>query len=549
MAKALAVLLYDRLAGELTRDNGRLTFRYDPSYTADLGATPLSLSMPLEQPQHGHAVVEPFLLGLLPDNDAVLRRWARTFGVRPNNPFALLAYVGEDCAGAVQFVRPDRVDQLGAGGVEWLDEAQVAERLRQLRQDPTAWQLTGSTGQFSLAGAQAKTALHFDGSRWGVPTGRIPTTHILKPAIAALDDHDLNEHLCLDLAHRLGLTAARSRIGDFAGERALVVSRYDRMRTDEGTWQRVHQEDMCQALGVRPDHKYQSEGGPSPEQIGMLLRSTAPPDGADAAVAAFVDALALNWVLAGTDAHAKNYSILLSGGAVRLAPLYDLASALPYGDIDQHRLVFPMRIGGEYALSYLGRSNWVRLAAAVGLDPDETVDRIADIAARTPDALAAACAAPEVVALGRPMPDRLLAAVRDRALRCADRLAAGTAQHVPTGRTWTVRDARTLFADLAEPQRRLVQALVDADGAVAAAHLPDLLGPGRTSLRGLTGPITKALQRLEQQGVLPAGLPRPVRSRYGEDQQGVRRLEALEIAPGALDAWAAALAKSRDHNP
>jgi len=62
------------------------------------------------------------------------------------------------------------------------------------------------TGQFSLAGAQAKTALYFDErtSRWGDPSGAISTTHILKPAIGGLDDHDLNEQLCLSAARLLG---------------------------------------------------------------------------------------------------------------------------------------------------------------------------------------------------------------------------------------------------------------------------------------------------------------------------------------------------------
>lgn len=53
---------------------------------------------------------------------------------------------------------------------------------------------------FSLAGAQAKTALHLDTvtGQWGDPSGAIPTTHILKPAITGFDDHDLNCVKALD---------------------------------------------------------------------------------------------------------------------------------------------------------------------------------------------------------------------------------------------------------------------------------------------------------------------------------------------------------------
>jgi HipA-like C-terminal domain len=51
-------------------------------------------------------------------------------------------------------------------------------------------------------------------------------------------------------------------------------------------------------------------------------------------VQSFVDAIAFNWLIAGTDVHAKNYALLLGGsGAVRLAPLYDLVSILPYQTI------------------------------------------------------------------------------------------------------------------------------------------------------------------------------------------------------------------------
>ena len=572
MAETLTVLLYDRVTGDLVRDRGKLTFRYDPAYAAASDATPLSLSMPLAVNEHRDAAVLPFVLGLLPDNDAVVRRWGREFGVRPSNPFGLLSHVGEDCAGAVQLVRPERVAHLDPGEVTWLDDEQVAERIRRLRLDPTAWQFAGANGQFSLAGAQAKTALHHDGRRWGVPRGRIPTTHILKPAITGLDDHDLNEHLCLDLARRLGLTAARSRIVRVADVRVVAVTRYDRLHAPDGAWMRVHQEDMCQALAVRPERKYQADGGPSPEQIAALLRTTAPPGDADAAVSAFVDALALNWIIAGADAHAKNYSLLLSGRVVRFAPLYDMASALPYGDggrggdIDLHDLRSAMRIGGEYALAYIARDNWVRLATSVGLDPDATLARIADLAERTPAALADACAALDVEELAAPdaagsapsLPARLLASVSARADRCADRLrpprphalapadvAPGEAPPVDgdfpraPASAWTPEHASLLYAELAAPQRRVLHALVERGGALSADELHELLDRG--SLRGLTGPVTKMLERLIRSGALPSGLPRPLRSRYRDDQLGYRRLDALELSPDALPAWLLAL--------
>ena len=167
--------------------------------------------MPIGAPQHGHDQIEPWLRGLLPDNENVLARWARTFQASASNAFSLLRATGEDCTGAVQLVRPERVDgvQVPEGRqVVWLTAAKVEARLRTLRHDDSAWRLDGDEGQFTLAGAQSKTALLLEDGRWGIPRGAIPTTHILKPPIPGFPGHCENEHLCLALAAALGIPAA-----------------------------------------------------------------------------------------------------------------------------------------------------------------------------------------------------------------------------------------------------------------------------------------------------------------------------------------------------
>lgn len=386
-------------------------------------ATPLSLSMPLDRAVHDDAPVRAFLWGLLPDNDQVLQRWAHSFQVSAGNPFALLRAVGEDCAGAVQLVVPERIDALlaGKGGIDWLDEHDVAARLRRLRIDPTAWHTT-ATGQFCLAGAKAKTALHYDGrtARWGAPRGAVPTTHILKPAVSGFDGHDLNEHLCLATAKRLGLDVATSRVMSFGNERAIVLERYDRHRTPDGAIERTHQEDLCQALGVMPALKYQNEGGPAPERVVRLLRDEA---ASPESVHGFVDALALNWLLAGTDAHAKNYSLLLAGDQVRLAPLYDVASALPYGDMRVPKPKMAMQIGGEYRIARIEPYHWRRLADGLGLDADTVLGRIDALAAHIPGHMAAAADDPAVRSLGADLPQRLVDQVTAWAATCRRAIA------------------------------------------------------------------------------------------------------------------------------
>jgi serine/threonine-protein kinase HipA len=423
----LVVLIGGRRAGVVTMNaQGRFALTYNEEYLDTKNATPLSLSMPLAQRDHGAGPVRAFLWGLLPDDDQVLQRWARTYQVSAGNPFALLRHVGEDCAGAAQFVRPDRVDAVMAGEAEvrWLDTNDVAERLRLLRRDRTAWH-PFDTGQFSLAGAQAKTALYYDptAGRWGEPRGAIPTTHILKPAITGLDDHDLNEHLCLRAAHLLGLPAVSSYVGQFGSVRVIVVERYDRLRLADGSITRIHQEDMCQALGLPPTSKYQNERGPTPEQVIAKLReNVVPASAATTAVNRFLDALAYNWIIGGTDAHAKNYSVLLAGSQVRLAPLYDVASTLPYDDMDVRKLLMAMKIGGEYGVEATSGRHWRRFAQANTLDPEATIARIDDLAARTPDAFTAAAKDKSIRALRSRLPSTLAERIARRAAQCREKL-------------------------------------------------------------------------------------------------------------------------------
>jgi serine/threonine-protein kinase HipA len=191
MTEVLVVLMQNDIAGHLSRQSdGQLLFVYTDAYRSLSSTTPLSVSIPLETKSYEGPILSPWLSNLLPDSEAVLRRWARTFQVSASSPFSLLSTpVGEDCAGAVRFVRPDRLEAAlnTTGDVAWLDEKDLAARLRDLRADATAWLGVDTTAQFSLAGAQAKTAFLQRDGRWGVPAGGVATSHIFKPAITGLD--------------------------------------------------------------------------------------------------------------------------------------------------------------------------------------------------------------------------------------------------------------------------------------------------------------------------------------------------------------------------
>jgi serine/threonine-protein kinase HipA len=144
------------------------------------------------------------------------------------------------------------------------------------------------------------------------------------------------------------------------------------------------------------------------------------PEAGDDAVRRFADALIWNWLIAGTDAHAKNYSVLLAGNQVRLAPLYDIASALPYGT-HERRLRLAMKIGTSYDV-HLQRNRWPDAARDLGLDAEALVERARELARIAPDAFADAASAPDVVALKRDLPSQLVQLVANRAGRCQELL-------------------------------------------------------------------------------------------------------------------------------
>ncbi len=395
MSSRLTAYLSGRRVGWFTAAGDAVDFSFDDEWRRQARRSELSLSMPKSARVHSGTTPKNWLWGLLPDNDGVLERWGRRFGVSPRNPMAVLAHVGMDAAGAIQLTEHDESALTGPSGFEVMSESDIGAHLAELRRDPTAWLVTREHhGYFSLAGAQAKFALAKTDEGWAVPTGRAASTHIFKPGIAGLASSDLGEHLAMDAAARLGLAVAESTIAEFAGESAIVVARYDRARSPDGQIARSHQEDLTQSEGIHPATKYQNEGGPGIAAIARVLRDAArTPELGRSMVQRFFEANLYNFVIAGTDAHAKNYSVLLGPNGVDLAPFYDIQSILGHEDIHEREIRLAMSIKGHY-LAWEIRAREVRLAAEeVGLDGEWAVARVRELARDAPAALADAVAA------------------------------------------------------------------------------------------------------------------------------------------------------------
>ena len=389
----LHVCLEGQVAAVLDSSRSHTQLTYSDEWLNSEAAYPLSQSLPLVAKRLTGAPVVNFLWGLLPDNERTLDAWGRRFQVSARDPAALLAHVGEDCAGAVQFVREERIDEVLASEkeapkIDWLNEHELEHRIRHLTQDAGATRENAAEGQFSLSGAQVKTALYFDQKRqrWGVPRGRTPTTHILKPVANNFDGFAENEHFCLTLARRMGIAAARTQWRPIGGIPTLIAERYDRIEV-EGRWNRIHQEDCCQAFGIHPGSKYENEGGPGFAAImGLLDTSNDPQADRDR----MMKTACLIYLLAATDAHSKNFSLLYgrgdNGPSMRLAPLYDIASAWPYPRrIPPQKMKLAMRIGRHYRMREIQSRHFIDLAKVCRYPASRLMAVLGELAERVPD--------------------------------------------------------------------------------------------------------------------------------------------------------------------
>ncbi len=395
--KELYVLLNGQRIGVLSQDNhGRHAFQYD---TAVQQGTPLSLSMPVRAAEWTGDPIEAYIDGLLPDSWDVRKRIGLLYGVNPNNPFTLLSAIGLDCGGAVQFVTAQQFEELPLSG-SWkpIDEQVISERLQGAKGAyGHSWQENDE--RWSLNGAQEKIALAYAESRnqWYEAQGAAATTHIIKPGIDSSAEQAFNEYFCMRMIARLGLSASVSSYEEFNGTGAVISRRWDRdvYELPIGSKQplkvnRIHQEDFCQAIGIRSANKYQNDGGPGAPDIVRFMRDNG---FAESSIDSFYSALVVNYLLCGTDAHAKNYAILeRENQRPILAPLYDIASMYPYETYlkQTRKLKMAMKIGDEYRWKFIDFPSWRKLAQQCGDKGSEEriTDKLREYAKTLPDVFA-----------------------------------------------------------------------------------------------------------------------------------------------------------------
>ena len=376
MIKSLAVWWDGALVGLLRIDeHGDLEFIYDPDWVADPARSAVSISLPKRLEPFNRRETRPFFAGLLPEEaqrDAV----AHALGVSRANDFRLLERLGGDVAGALTLWPEGDFppEPQGLSATEPLTDDRLLAVLARL---PARPMLAGEEGlRLSLAGAQQKLPVVLVNGRVALPAPGQPSTHILKPAIERLPGTTENEALAMRLAAALGLRVAPVEPRRTGGRTYLLVERYDREIGADGSIRRLHQEDFCQALGVAPERKYASEGGPIfRDCFDLVRRACAAPA---PAVLRLVDAAVFNVLVGNADAHGKNYSLLYLAGGLDLAPHYDLLSTAAYPDVHAK---LAMKVGKRSTLEEFTPDTWDDFAKEIGVGAPFVRRRAAALAA------------------------------------------------------------------------------------------------------------------------------------------------------------------------
>jgi len=408
MAHELEVWLFADRVGSLALIDGRLSFCYASDWLTQSGAVALSASLPLQAEPFDDRKARPYFAGLLPEGQ-MRRLIAQQFQVSGQNDFALLDHIGGECAGAVTFLESGQVLPVPKHNddVQWLSDNEVLAILDELPRRPM---LAGKDGlRLSLAGAQDKLPVVFDGARIGLPLNGTPSSHIMKPPIQAVEDSVINEGFCMALAQAMQLEPAKSKVHRVLDRSFLLVERYDRLIDAEGHRQRLHQEDFCQALGVVPESKYQNEGGPDLAQCFDLVRRVTRPNAPQ--VLRLVDYVIFNALIGNHDAHAKNFALLHSGKATVLAPLYDALSTAVYPTLTPK---MAMKIGSKYKFSEIHARHWDQFSESVGLSKAQAKRRILELAKSLPATARKLQSATERGFAGNEVIERINALIEDR---------------------------------------------------------------------------------------------------------------------------------------
>jgi serine/threonine-protein kinase HipA len=368
----LPVYFEQRRVGTIDVDKSGPGFTYDLGWIGLRGAFPISITMPLRSERIASDTFLPWAANLLPESEQ-LRTLGQLLGMARGDVIGLLSAIGGDTAGALSIGQPGRT-----ASVQWrrLDEPQDLERL--IEELPSKPFLVGEEGvSMSLAGVQTKVAVAVDQTGCVcIPMNGSPSTHILKPDAPRLRGSVQNEAFCLTLARRMKIPTPSVTTGRAGKRTYLLVKRFDRTEVS-GRWRRLHQEDYCQALGKPPSAKYEANQtgirGPALKDMFELTRRHMP----SIDIVHLLDTLVVNVLACNTDAHAKNYAIIIRGNGASIAPMYDVMCGEVWNHVTKN---LAQKIAGKSRGDHLNGRDWQQFARECGLNPRQVLDRVGSLA-------------------------------------------------------------------------------------------------------------------------------------------------------------------------
>jgi serine/threonine-protein kinase HipA len=370
--------------------DGSLSLRYEDRWLQTAGAFPLSVTMPLRAEPYPSDVISPWLANLLPEEDQ-LQVLTRSLGLDQGDVLAVLTEIGGDTAGALSFgASTDRALWAYTPLTTFYDTPDprlaLERHFEDLGRRPF---LVGEEGvRQSLAGGQKKSALAVlapdgapvlrlpqEGDVLAIPLNGAPSTLIVKPDNPNLPGITENEVWCLRMAQAIGIEAAQATILQSSKRTAIGVLRYDRRVGRSGQLLRLHQEDFAQANGLPPGRKYERGTLPGLD-LKTLLETGRHVSATDAL--ALLDQVIFNILVANTDAHAKNYSMILPvGAAPRLAPLYDVSTVLSWPHVVK---TYAQSIDGKKRNpDMVAGRHWEAIAREIGYRPTDVKNRVQQI--------------------------------------------------------------------------------------------------------------------------------------------------------------------------
>lgn len=349
--------------GTLHRNSDLVSsFSYSDQWLKDKSAFQLSLAMPLQKESFGNKVTLSFFENLLPEGDArdALEKTQDTRGT-----YDILKKFGSDCAGAV--IVSDKEESPFDRNLEGGEvEIEMSEIYKAIDEKRSVAEVIANLdpGYLSIAGAQDKFAAIFRDDKFYLPTGGLPTTHIVKVPIfrSGVKESVYNEYYCMRLAGLVGLNVPKCFVIDDEEHPLYVTERYDREIGENVV--RIHQQDFCQAQGVVSEYKYEAKGGPTLKDNYQLIKTNVTISKRSQAMFDYLDWVCFNLLIGNNDSHSKNISFLLNDGKLELAPFYDLLCTAIYPKLRRN---FSFVIGDRDDASRVGSNQFKMVDEKLGL--------------------------------------------------------------------------------------------------------------------------------------------------------------------------------------